>query len=202
MVMWLLLNSRCKSESRSGGGLSAAFNPADHSRRPDHCRRSPKMTSSHGEKRYDARDTTLKFVNRPDDLDPCKCQLSRLGIFKVFFSSNAADVCDVMQYQTTETCAWGQRCRAATPSPLRVSLGGVAACWTRYLVHFHVMSSNTERGQILKISLQFGMLGALKEWVMDWKVSTVTVTQGGTNPVLKSQIQARFSILISGSVQV
>lgn len=64
------------------------------------------MTSNHGEKTYDARDTTLKFVNRPDDLDPCKCQLdlSPLGVL-TFFSSNAADVCDVMQYQTRETCA-------------------------------------------------------------------------------------------------
>lgn len=25
-----------------------------------------------GEKRYDPRDTTLKFVNRPDDLDPLR----------------------------------------------------------------------------------------------------------------------------------
>lgn len=32
------------------------------------------MTSN--EKRYDPRDTTLKFVNRPDDLDPmCEWKL-------------------------------------------------------------------------------------------------------------------------------
>lgn len=93
------------------------------------------MTSpGQNEKRYDPRDTTLKFVNKPDSLDPCECQLDLylFGIFKAF-SSNAADVCDVTQSQTTETCLGGRRCRAATLSPLRVSLRGVAACWTRYL---------------------------------------------------------------------
>lgn len=56
------------------------------------------------EKRYDPRDTTLKFVNRSDDLDPCECQLDLcpFGMFQAF-SSNAADVCDVTQSQTTET---------------------------------------------------------------------------------------------------
>lgn len=34
-------------------------------------------TQDQDEKRYDPRDTTLKFVNRPDDLDPIRKYLSR-----------------------------------------------------------------------------------------------------------------------------
>lgn len=61
------------------------------------------MTSD--EKRYDPRDTTLKFVNRPDDLDPREWQLEfcPVGVSKAVFPFHAA-MFDMMQYQKRETC--------------------------------------------------------------------------------------------------
>lgn len=76
-------------------------------------------THGHEEKRYDPKDTTLKFVNRPDDLDPLRKHKKML--------------------QRKETSVSEQRCPAVMPSLQSLSLGGVAACWIRASTHLSAL---------------------------------------------------------------
>lgn len=102
-------------------------------------------TQGQEEKRYDPGDTTLKFVNRPDDLDPLR--KSPFGLMIITFTTFPPQwmwsdakfiVCSLSpQPQMKETSVSVQRCPAVMLSPRSLSLGGVAACWIRYFKASH-----------------------------------------------------------------